>query len=84
MCGMLVYMPRTTVMLPAEVAARLHHEAERRGVTLSEIAREAIEAFLDAPKRKRRFYAAGAGASVRSDISDRIEEILANEIRPSY
>ncbi len=77
-------MPRTTVTLPAVVAARLRREAERRGVTVSKITREAIEAFLDAPNGKRRFYAAAAGVSGRSDISDRIEEILTTEIRPSH
>ena len=78
------YMPRTTVTLPADLAERLRHEAERRGVTVSKITREAIEAFLDAPNGKRRFYAAAAGASGRSDISNRIETILANEVRPSH
>ena len=80
---MLACMQRTTVKLPDDLDARLRHEAERRGVTVSELTREAIETFLDAPKGKRRLRAAGAGASGRSDISERIEEILASEVRPS-
>lgn len=83
LCGMPEYMPRTTVTLPADVSERLRHEAERQGVTDSELTREAIEVFL-ALKGKRGLLAAGAGASGRSDNSERIEEILANEGRPSH
>jgi predicted transcriptional regulator len=80
---MLAYMQRTTVKLPDELDARLRHEAARRGVTVSELTREAIEALLDAPRGRRRLLAAGAGASGRADISERIEEILASEVNPS-
>ena len=44
--GMLAYMQRTTVKLPDELDARLRHEAKRRGTTVSELTREAIEAIL--------------------------------------
>jgi len=81
--GMLAYMQRTTVKLPDDLDARLRHEAERRGVTVSELTREAIETLLVAPQGRRRFLAAGAGASGRSDISERIEEILAGEVGSS-
>jgi len=80
---MLAYMQRTTVKLPDDLDARLRHEAERRGVTVSELTREAIETLLAAPQGRRRLHAAGAGASGRPDISERIEEILASEVRPS-
>ena len=81
--SMLAYMQRTTVKLPDELDARLRHEAERRGSTVSELTREAIENLLGAQPGKRRLLAAGAGASGREDISERIEEILASEVRPS-
>ena len=81
--GMLAYMQRTTVKLPDELDARLRHEAERRGSTVSELTREAIENLLGAQPGKRQLLAAGAGASGREDISERIEEILASEARPS-
>ncbi len=81
--GMLAYVQRTTVKLPDELDARLRHEAQRRGVTVSELTREAIETLLNAPRGKRRLLAAGAGASGVSDISERIEEILAAEGGPS-
>ena len=78
---MLAYMKRTTLKISDSLDARLRHEAERRGVTISEINREALEAYLlDAPSGRRRLRAAGAGASGRTDVSERIEEILAAEV----
>jgi predicted transcriptional regulator len=75
---MLAYMRRTTVKISDELDARLRHEAERRDMTVSELTREALEAYLEiGPRRKLR--AAAAGASGRDDVSVRIEEILASE-----
>jgi predicted transcriptional regulator len=71
-------MRRTTVKLPDELDAKLRHEADRRGITVSELTREAIEDHLGG--RARRLRAAGAGRSGRDDISERIEEILAAEV----
>ncbi len=69
-------MKRTTVKLPDELDARLRHEAARRGLTISELTREAIEQHLG---RRRRLLASGAGRSGHTDISERIEEILEAE-----
>jgi len=80
---MLAYVQRTTVKLSDELDARLRHEAERRGTTVSELTREAIEAHLGGPRARRRLLAAGAGASGRHDISERIEELLADEVGAS-
>jgi predicted transcriptional regulator len=80
---MLTYMQRTTVKLPDELDARLRHEARRRGTTVSDLTREAIEAHLGGARTRRRLMAAAAGASGHADISERIEEILANEDPPS-
>ncbi len=71
-------MKRTTVKLPDELDAKLRHEAERRGTTVSSLTREAIEQHLGSQQRHLR--AAGAGRSGREDISERIEEILASEV----
>lgn len=71
-------MKRTTVKLPDELDARLRHEAKRRGLTISELTREAIEDHLGVPRR-RKFASTGVGRSGRSDISERIEEILREE-----
>jgi predicted transcriptional regulator len=76
-------MKRTTVKLPDDLDARLRHEAERRGTTISELTRNAIEAHIGAGTR-RRLDAAAAGGSGRSDISERIEEIIAAEANQSH
>ena len=81
---MLAYMQRTTVKLPDDLDARLRHEAKRRGITVSQLTRAAIESMLDAPQGRRRLMAAGAGASGCSDISERIEEILASSVPSSH
>ena len=70
-------MGRTTVNLPDELDARLRHEAERRGVTVSDLTREAIEAHLGGRCRRRLGV---PGHSGRSDVSRQIEEILKSEL----
>jgi predicted transcriptional regulator len=75
-------MRRTTVKLPDDLDARLRHEAERRGVTIADVTRTALEQHLGTEGR-RRLGAAAAGRSGHSDISERIEEILASEIPSS-
>jgi hypothetical protein len=77
---MLAYMRRTTLKIPEALDAQLRHEAERRGVTISQISREALEAYLVGPPGRRRLGAAKAGRSGLSDVSERIEEILAAEV----
>lgn len=74
-------MKRTTVKLPDDLDARLRHEADRRHMTVSELTREAIETHLGSQSGKRRLIAAGAGHSGRSDLSERIEEILRSEVK---
>lgn len=68
-------MKRTTIKLPDELDARLRFEAERRGMTISELTREAIAAHIgDVPLRRLR--AAGAGRGDGTSVADRIDEIL--------
>ncbi|KAA8969199.1 MAG: ribbon-helix-helix protein, CopG family [Mycobacterium sp.] len=77
---MLAYVKRTTVKIADALDARLRHEAARRNVTISQVSREALEAYLGMPDGRRRLNAAAAGRSGRSDVSERIEEILAGEV----
>jgi predicted transcriptional regulator len=72
-------MRRTTVKLSDELDARLRHEAERRGVTIAEVTRTALEAHLGV-ERRRRLGAAAAARSGRRDVSERVEEILRAEV----
>jgi Ribbon-helix-helix protein, copG family len=71
-------MKRTTVKLPDDLDARLRHEARRRGVTIADVTRTALEEHLGVGRR-RSLGARGAGRSGRSDVSERIEEIIATE-----
>lgn len=71
-------MVRTTVKVNEELDARLRHEAERRGLTISDVVREALEAHLGG--RRRVLRAAGAGHSGYTDTARRIEELLAEEL----
>ncbi len=77
---MLAYMRRTTLKISDTLDARLRHEAQRRGVTISQVSREALEAYLVGSSGRRRLGAAKAGRSDRTDVSERIEEILAAEV----
>jgi predicted transcriptional regulator len=74
---MLASMKRTTIKITDELDAKLRHEAARRGITISDLSREAIEAHLGGPKRTLRF--AAAGDSGDPDFASRIDEILARE-----
>jgi Ribbon-helix-helix protein, copG family len=72
-------MKRTTVKIPDDLDARLRHEAKRRGTTISEITREALEAHLggDGPVRRPILMSlAGAFRSGEGDLSRRIDELF--------
>jgi predicted transcriptional regulator len=68
-------MKRTTVKLPDDLDAKLRHEAARRGTTIAEVVREALEAHLGVGRR-RRLLAAKAGRSGYHDTARRIEDLL--------
>lgn len=73
-------MKRTTIMLPEDVDARLRHEARRRGVSMADVAREAIEHHLPAPNETGRlsFFAVGDGSP--ADASERVDEFVGKAI----
>jgi predicted transcriptional regulator len=72
---------RTTVKIPEDLDERLRHEAKRRGVTISDVTRSALEDHLRAGRRRLR--AAAAGRSGESDVSGRIEAIIIAELGDS-
>lgn len=72
-------MQRTTVKLPDDLDRALRHAAQSQGVTIAEVTRTALEAHLGSGRR-RRLRAAATGRSGRSDISERIEEIISSEM----
>jgi predicted transcriptional regulator len=75
---MLAYVVRTTVKIPEELDERLRHEAKRRGSTISDVTRSALEAHLRSGRRTLR--AAAAGRSGHTDISEQIEQIIRAEL----
>jgi predicted DNA-binding protein len=68
-------MRRISIKLPDDLDARLRHEAERRGSTIADVVREAIEAH-GGGVAKRRLTAAKAGRSGSRDTARRIETII--------
>jgi predicted transcriptional regulator len=68
-------MKSTKVSLPDELDARLRLEAKPRGMTISELIREAINAYLGGAARHS-LLSAGAGRSGHADVSDRVEALL--------
>ncbi len=61
--------------LPEDLDAKLRLEAERRGMTVSALTREAIETHLNSGRR-RVLRSAGSGRSERGDLSTRVDEIF--------
>lgn len=78
---MLAYVVRTTVKIPEELDERLRHEARRRGSTISDVTRSALEAHLRGGRRQ--LQAAAAGHSGNTNISERIEQIISAELGDS-
>lgn len=76
---MLAYVKRTSVKLPEDLDREMREEAARRGLTISDWTREAIQAHLPQQRGRRRLLSTGAGRSGETDVSERIEEILAVE-----
>jgi len=75
-----ICMKRTTIMLPDDVDARLRLEARRRGVSVAQVARDAIERELPAPADGRLgFFAVGDGSP--ADASERVDELVADSVR---
>jgi hypothetical protein len=70
-------MKRTTVMMPDDVLARLRHESRRRGTSVAEIVREAVEHHLPGPQdgEPLAFFAAGEGGP--ADASEHVDEYVA-------
>ena len=68
-------------MLPDDVVTRLKHESRRRGVSVAELVREAVERHLPAPKpgEPLSFFALGEGGP--PDASERVDEHVSRAIR---
>jgi len=68
------------VTLPDAIDARLRLEAHRRGTTIAEVTREAIETYVGGGVR-RHLMAAKAGRSGRRDTARQLEKIIRQTAR---
>jgi hypothetical protein len=75
-----ICVKRTTIMLPDDVDARLRLEARRRGSSIADVAREAIERQLPQPSADGRlsFFSVGEGSP--ADVSERVDEFVAKAV----
>jgi hypothetical protein len=75
-----VCVKRTTIMLPDDVDARLRLEARRRGSSIADVAREAIERQLPPgpPDGSLSFFSIGEGSP--RDASERVDELVAEAV----
>lgn len=71
-------MKRATVSLPDDLAQDVAREAQRRRVSVSEVARDALREHLDRPAGGGLPFV-GIGRSGQRDTAQRAEEILARE-----
>jgi metal-responsive CopG/Arc/MetJ family transcriptional regulator len=71
-----IRLKRTTIVADEALLLELKHRARREGRTVSELIREALEAYFRQGERKRTLSFVGTGRSGRKDISEKSEEIL--------
>jgi hypothetical protein len=71
-----ICMKRTTIMLPDDLDARLRHEARRRGVSIADVVRHAIEEQLPepTPHGALSFFAIGPGGP--ADASRSVKDFV--------
>ena len=72
---------RTTVTIPTGLARRLRTEARAHDRSVSAIVREALEAYLAGQPAPELPSFAGVGESGIEDLSERVEELLAEAAR---
>jgi metal-responsive CopG/Arc/MetJ family transcriptional regulator len=72
-------MKRTTISLPEDLAAALEREARRRGIPVSQVAREALEARLGRSTGRRKLPFAALGRSGHHSTARDMDEIFRAE-----
>jgi hypothetical protein len=75
-----ICVKRTTIMLPDDVDARLRLEARRRGSSIADVAREAIERQLPPGPTEGclSFFSVGDGSP--ADASERVDELVGKAV----
>ena len=70
-------MKRTTVFVEDAALDALRAIARRRGITLAEVTREALSAYITKHQARRKTLSIiGIGRSGRRDVAERAEELL--------
>ena len=75
-------MKRTTVMLSDDLLARVRLESRRRGTSVADVVREAVEREFSQPKRSGKalsFFGVGEGGP--ADASERVDEVVGTALR---
>src|ERR1022692_3953095 len=75
-----ICVKRTTIMLPDTLDARLRREARRRGVSIADVTRNALERELPEPSQNGAlsFFAIGAGGP--PDGAEHAEDLVSKAI----
>jgi hypothetical protein len=75
-----ICVKRTTIMLPDALDGRVRREARRRGVSIAELTRGALERELPEPEHNRplSFFAIGAGGP--ADAAEHAKELVGKAI----
>jgi Ribbon-helix-helix protein, copG family len=69
-------MSRTTILLNDDLMLRVRQLARANGTTMTDIIREALEAYVGQQQQGRVLSFAGVGKSGRRSVSKNAEEIL--------
>ncbi|MGH2585386.1 MAG: CopG family transcriptional regulator [Dehalococcoidia bacterium] len=72
-------MKRITIVVPDELNALLQQERRRRDVSVAEVVREAIEAYLRSNGHAKQYSIIGIGRSKYRDTARNFEAVLAEE-----
>ena len=76
-----IHMKRTMILVPDEMDARLRFEAARRGVSVAEVTREALAAYLGPPAEPRPLSFFGVGDGAPDDVSERVDEFVSAAVK---
>lgn len=69
-------MKRTMIVIPDELDIRLRFEAERRGVSVAEVSRAALDAYLAPVMQPGPLGFFGVGEGSPDDVSERVDEVV--------
>ena len=76
-----ICVKRTTVMLSDELDARLRFEARRRGGSVAELIREALDARFRQPSGRRELSFAAVAEGDEENVSERVDEFVSRAIQ---